>query len=147
MATKRQAILEEVVAETELALPLIPVYAQRFLPSSVIPAIVVYTLGDNSNIPDNNRLANIRTEEIRIVVHETGKEAHENPPAGTSLSEKINIYAAAIEARFNKKRYALNGKVDRFEYTGTDISYKEEGEKIIGIVALKYNAVYTDLFA
>jgi hypothetical protein len=119
------------------------VYAQRHLPSTITPAIIVYTSGDTSEkTPDEG--TNKRLEDLTIVVHDTGKENWELGSGEISIADTLDNYAATIEGRFNKRRETLGNKIYRMNYVSTNISYKIDTDTLIGIIILKYTVAWNE---
>ena len=118
-----------------------PVFIQRYLPSSILPAAIIYTTGDTSE-KSADESTNLRTENVFIIIQDTGHEEHEAESGEQTIEEKLNSYGKQIEDTLNKIRYNLDGIVFRFNFTGTEKSYKTDADQLIGIIKLNYQAIW-----
>ena len=118
-----------------------PVYIQRYLPSSVLPAAIIYTTGDTPE-KSADESTNLRTENVFIIIQDTGHEEHEASSGEQTIEEKLNAYALQVEGVLNKVRYNLDNVVFRFNFTGTEKSYKTDADQLIGIIKLNYSAIW-----
>ncbi len=134
----RDAIADRLFEKVKNEGAIVSIFKQRFLPLKTLPAIIVYTNGDNST-KTADESTNRRIEDVSIVVYVEGLEEHEDPALGDKpLIDRIDDLVGQVEERFEFFRETLNGLCFRMNYSGTDIRIKTEGNQIKGIATVRY---------
>lgn len=140
MTHQRKTIRDEVVALLSAGNAIVPagnVHKNRDQPLTVadLPAIVVYTLPEQSRSLDSTSTTLLRTLEVNVELHAAVKPDE-------STDDAIDAYCDQIEAAL-KADQSWGGTVTASDLKSTEWTKDDQGgEAPIGTLRLKYIATY-----
>jgi hypothetical protein len=140
----RQAIIDRLT-------PVLPVdcdiFNQRYAPLKNLPAVIIYSDGDNAEYsPAENFIK--RKESIKIIVYVEGREDQEIIDSGqVSVIDKLQNIIDIIESEFLKYRENLTGTTYLFRYQSTQIQVNTGLELVEATGIMNFEATYNEVIS
>lgn len=134
----RQAIVDRLTAAFSAT---VSIYNSRYAAIKSLPAVVVYTSGDNAEKSADEQ-AYTRRESVSIHVYASGFESHEEPTE--EIMDKLEALVEVVEAEFMNPYETLSGLIYRLNYQSTELQIRDDGSKVYGFGVLEFEAVYFD---
>ena len=122
------------------------IYKNRYLSISPrnFPAISVYCPDETSELNASQELYD-RTARVVVAAYVLGKDEIELEASATEdIDDKLDSISTEIEEIFNTQYQNLGKAVYSFELTSTQYFVNAEGNEIVGVAILEYNANYKD---
>lgn len=142
---KRDEIKDKIVAMLTAGLTE-SVFKSRYLPINVkkFPAVSVYIPEEETRIADTEEHYD-RTAKVVIAVYCKGKDTSElSGTENDDIDSELDALTLKIEQIFCTVRQTLEKTIYRFTLTKTRYMVNTEGEEIIGIAYMDFDASYKD---
>lgn len=140
-------IRNQIILQLTAAFPGVNVYNSRVSPIDVdlTPALNVHTKSGVAAVSasEDNYATNVR---VTILIYLAGDDKPDGSiEGGEELHTLVDEWITNVRNVFLTRKNTLNKTVHRFNYTGFDIQYPPDMEKVVAMVALSYDAYYREV--